>query len=261
MKRFKAVLTLMAVVFTGCYSTYDPYYYDYAYYDPYYYGYDSYYAYSWVDPYGTYYYSDPTTQAIDLNAAAASIAGRANTYFTPAGCAVATSSGPMVNYTFTNCDGAFGLMSVSGTAQLTLSESNGQLGFTANSTDLNAGGHPYILDLNGTATRAGTQRQVAMTSHSRASDQVDSRDAQMTVTWEEGSGCVTMNGQGGSTRGGMTTNSTITDYRRCANQCPTAGKVSVEGPSGVFTTEFNGSSTVEVKAPNGHTKNYDLKCQ
>jgi hypothetical protein len=260
MKRFMAMVAFLGAASIGCYSTYDPYYSDYAYYDPYYYGYDSYYTYSYIDPYGVYYYSTPTTQAIDLNAAAASIADRANTYYTPAGCAMATASGPSVSYTFNNCDGAFGMKSVSGAAKLDLSESNGQLGFTASSTDLTVDGHPYLLDLNGTATRAGTQRSVTMTSHSRATDQVDSRDANITMTWEQGSGCVTLNGQGGSTRGDKTTTSTITNYQRCMNQCPTAGKVTVEAKGDVFTTEFNGTSTAVVKAPNGDTKNYDLKC-
>lgn len=261
MKRLMAMVGFLAVAITGCYSTYDPYYYDYAYYDPYYYGDDAYYAYTWVDPYGVYYYSTPTAQAIDLNAAAAAIANRANTYYTPAGCAVATASGPSVSYTFNNCDGAFGLMSVSGSVKLDLSESNGQLGFAASSTDLSVDGRPYVLDLSGTATQAGTQRSVTMTSHSRATDQVDSRDAQMTITWEQGTECVTINGQGGSTRGDLTTTSTITNYQRCMNQCPTAGKVTVEAKGDVFTTEFNGTSTAVVRAPNGDTKNYDLKCQ
>lgn len=262
MKRFKAVVSLLAVAMTGCYTTYDPYYYDYAYYDPYWYGYDAYYAYSWVDPYGVYYYSAPhaAQNSIDLNAAAAEIANRAGTFFTPAGCASATASGATVNYNFNNCEGAFGLRSVSGAAQLQLSQSNGQLAFTASSTDLTAGGAPFILDLSGTATRSGTQRVVTMTSHSRDPNRVDSRNEQITMTWEQGSGCVTLNGQGSSNRDDMVTTSTITNYQRCENQCPTAGKVTVDGKDGTFTTEFNGTSTVTVTDPNGDTKNYQLQC-
>jgi hypothetical protein len=261
MKRLRAMASLFVMAMTGCYTAYDPYYYDYAYYDPYYYGYDAYYAYSWVDPYGVYYFSaPPTAQVIDLNAAAKAIADRAGTYYTPAGCAVATASGSTVSYTFNNCEGAFGLRSVSGAMMLELSESNGQLAFSATSTDLTVDGHPYTLDLNGTATRAGTQRSVTMRSQSRSPGQVDTRDEQVTMTWEQGSGCVTMNGQGGSTRGDKVTTSTVTNYQRCTNQCPTAGKVTVDGEDGVFTTEFNGTSTVEVTAPDGDKRKYDLQC-
>jgi hypothetical protein len=262
MKRLKAMVSLFAVAMGGCYTTYDPYYYDYAYYDPYWYGYDAYYAYGWVDPYGVYYYSDRTAQqAIDVNAAAAAIASRASTYYTPAGCAMATASGSTVSYTFDNCEGSYGLAGVSGAVKLELSENNGQLAFAATSTDLTAGGHPFILDVSGTATRAGDQRTVTMTSHSRAPDLTDSRDVQLTMTWEQGSGCVTLNGQGGSTRSDKTTTSTIADYRRCVGQCPSSGKVTVDGADGVFTMDFNGSDTAAVKAPNGKTKNYTIQCQ
>jgi hypothetical protein len=145
--------------------------------------------------------------------------------------------------------------------QLSLSESNGQLVLTGTSTNLTVDGRPYIFDLSATATRAGTQRMVTMRSRSRSPDQVDSRDTQITMNWEQGSGCVTLNGQGGSTRDDITTTSTITGFQRCGKQCPSAGKVTVDGKSGVFTAEFNGSSTVEVKAPNGDAKSYQFQCE
>jgi len=262
MNRLKAAMvSLFAVGMWGCYDTYDPYYYDYSYYDPYYYAYDAYYAYGWVDPYGIYYYSDPTAQVIDLNAAAAAIASRASTYYTPAGCVMATASGSTVSYTFDDCEGSYGLTGVSGAVKLELSESNGQLAFTATSSDLTVAGEPFILDMDGTATSAGNQRTVTVRSRSRAPSQVDSRDVQMTMTWEAGTGCVTLNGSGGSTRGDITTTSTITGYHRCAGQCPDSGKVTVDSKDGVFTTEFDGSDTAVVRAPNGDTKNFGLQCQ
>jgi hypothetical protein len=165
-----------------------------------------------------------------------------------------------VDYTFNGCEGGFGLVGVSGAVKLELSESAGQLAFKATSTDLNADGRPYIVDVDGTATRAGNERTVTMRSRSRAPDLVDSRNVQTTMTWEQGTGCVTLNGQGGSTSGDKTVTSTITDYRRCENACPTSGRVTVDGEEGVFTTEFDGSSTATVRAPNGDTKDYDLKC-
>jgi hypothetical protein len=262
MKRLKALVSLLAVVVGGCYSTYDPYYYDYAYYDPYYYGYDAYYAYGWYDPYGVYYYStDPSAQVIDTEAAAKAIASRAPSFYTPAGCVTATATGSTVDYVYNGCEGEYGMVGVSGNVKLELSETAGQLAFSATSTDLTVGGRPYILDVDGTATSAGNQRTVTMRSRSRAPDVVDARNVQTTTTWEQGTGCVTINGQGGSTRGDKTVTATLTDYRRCQDQCPTAGRVTVDGEDGVFTAEFNGSSTATVRAPNGDTKDYDLQCQ
>lgn len=261
MKRFKAMVSLLAVAMGGCSSTYDDYYYDYAYYDSYWYGYDVYYAYTWVDPYGVYYFSaPPSSQAVDLNAAATAIASRAGTYFTPSGCVVATATGSTVDYTFNACQGAFGLRTVSGAVKLELSQSEDQLGFAATSTNLTVDGNPFILDLSGTATRADNQRSVMLTSRSRAPERTDSREEKVTITWEQGSGCVTMNGQGSSTRGSATTTTTISNYQRCVDQCPTSGTVSVDGKDGTFSGEFDGSSTFWVTAPDGTMHKYDLNC-
>jgi hypothetical protein len=262
MKRFKALVALLfAVVMPGCYTYYPPYYYDYAYYDPYWYGYDAYYVYSWVDPYGVYYFSSPTAQVIDLNAAATAIASRADTYFTPAGCAGATASGSTVNYNFNNCTAGFGVTSVSGQVRLELAENNGQLVLTATSTNLTIGGHPFILDLTATATRSGNERTVTILSHSRAPEQTDTREAQITMNWVQGSGCVTLNGQSTSRRDDQSTTSTVSGLQRCTNQCPSAGTVTVVTNSGTFSTVFDGSSSIEVTDPNGDTKTYELQCQ
>ena len=124
------------------------------------------------------------------------------------------ASGSTVSYTFNNCDGGYGLTSINGSVKLELADSNGQLTLTATSTDLMVGGNPFILDMSGTATATGTQRTVTVTSHSRAPGQTDSRDVQFTMTWDQGTGCATLNGSGSSARGDRTTTSTITDTER-----------------------------------------------
>lgn len=263
MKRLLSKLGLVLLALSGCYGSYyyDPYYYDYVYYDPYWYGYDAAYAYTWVDPYGVYYFAQTST--IDLNAAAGQIAARAGTYFTPAGCLTATASGTTVQYTFSQCSGGFGLKTITGSATVALSEDDGQLVLTASSSDLRIDGEPFILDLTATASRAGAQRTVTINSRSRAPDQVDSREALSTLTWEQGSGCYEMNGQGGSTRGDLSATSTVTGYRRCTNSstCPSAGEVTVQGPGGAFSAAFDGSGNLQVSAPDGSGRRYDLQCQ
>ncbi len=111
-----------------------------------------------------------------------------------------------------------------------------------------------------TPTSRSLKRAVTMTSRSHSPDLVDSRNEQISMNWEQGSGCVTLNGQGGSTRGGLTTTATLTGVQRCENQCPSAGKVTVESKNGVFSTEFNGTSSVNVTDPDGETKRYELNC-
>jgi hypothetical protein len=268
-KRLLGIVGAVWGILTGCASTsdpyyYDTYYYDYGYYDSYYYGYDASYVYGWYDPYGYYYYSrggQSQAAVTDLNAAATAIAQRAPNYFTPSGCVTATASGASVTYQFSSCTPQFGSRPISGTATLNLSQSSNQLTFTASSTDLTIDGKPFILDLTATATTSGTQRVLTINSKSRRPDQVDARQTQGTITWEQGSGCIVVNAQGTSTRGDKNVKSTIADVQVCKGQCPTAGTITVESSSGTFTGTFDGGSDVMVTAPDGQQKTYDLQCQ
>ncbi len=263
MKRLLTLLASLGVMLTGCYSSYDPYYYDYAYYDPYYYGYDTAYAYSWYDPYGVYYFSSiaqAQTATIDVNAAAASIASRAPSYFSPSGCATATPSGARVTYTFSNCDGPYGGRNINGTVNVDLSQANGQLTFTGTSSDLNIDGKPFTFETTAVGTANGAQRTLNITSKSRFPDQVQSRETQGTLTWQQGSGCTELNSQSTSTVSGATVNSTITGLKRCIGQCPTAGTVRVDSPDGPFNATFDGSSTIRVIDPRNESKDFDMQC-
>lgn len=266
MKRTKwALLSLALGASLGCDTTYDPYYYDDAYYDPYYGAYDAAWGYAWVDPvYSTWYLSLPILPQqgnMDPNAAAAQLASNANTAFTPAGCATATATGGTVNYTFNNCTAQIALTQISGNVQVVLSNNNGQLVATASSTNLTINGEPYNLSLQASASPPqGDQRQVNITSTSFSPNHLDSRSSQSTVTWVGGSGCVTVNSTSQTTRGSLSATSTVSNFQRCDHQCPTAGTVSVDTTEGTFTTTFNGSNTVQVVAPNGNTKSFNINC-
>lgn len=264
MKRILGWLAVATVALTGCYDDADPYYYDYAYYDPYYYWYDASYAYSWYDPYGVYYFAATgQTQAstIDLTAAASSIATRAAAYYTPSGCVTATPAGASVTFVYDGCTTAFDRRTVSGTVVLNLAQENEQLRFTANSSDLVVGGRPLILELSAAATAAGTQRAVTLESKTRHPDATDSRQTLGTLTWEQGSDCITINAQGSSTRGELTSRSTISNLQRCGTQCPSAGTVTVDSPDGVLTANFAGEGDVRVQGPNGGDERvFDLQC-
>ncbi len=260
---------LAMLLSAGCWDStaavYDPYYYDYGYYDAYYYSYDTAYAYTWVDPIYDDFYAFAVTPApttpFDATAAAAKIASTANTYYLPAGCAQATSSGGTVSYAFNNCSGPGGLVGLNGNVTLTLSSSQSQLSFSATSSGLSINGDPYNLNLQGTGTQAGTQRVLTLTSGSFSPSRLDSRSATATASWTKGSGCFTVNGQSQSTRGDKSATATLTDYNRCTNQCPTSGTVTVETSSGVFTANFDGGATTQVSGPNGSAQTYDLRCQ
>lgn len=267
MKRLKGALGILSLVAAGlgCSSTYDPYYYDYAYYDPYYGAYDAAWAYAWVDPvYGYWYYSLPVqVQSLpaDPNAAAAQLAASANNTFTPAGCATATATGATVNYTFNNCSAPVALQQISGNVQVVLADNQGQLSATANSNNLTINGEPFNLSMQITgAPPNGNQRTVTVTSNSFSPNRFDSRKSQSTITWVTGSGCITLDSQSTSTRGGLSATSNVAGFQRCDQQCPTAGTVTVQSSEGTFTSTFNGSNELKVTAPNGNVKTYPLNC-
>jgi hypothetical protein len=264
MKRLMLMLQCwFAVVATGCAAAYyDPYYYDYTYYDPYYSYYDAYYAYTWVDPwYDTYYFAvtPGTSAAVDLNDAASRIAAGAATYYTPGGCAVSTASGATVTTTFNACEGVGG--KISGTTVLTLAQNQGQTGFSATSSGLTINGEPFNLDLQGTITSTSSQRVVKLTSKSHSPQRLDSRQAESTLTWDKGTSCLSVNGTSSSSRGGQSATATLSDFRRCVGQCPTSGTMTVQAPSGTFSTTFDGSEQVRVNGPDGSTRDLTLTCR
>ncbi len=139
--------------------------------------------------------------------------------------------------------------------------SRGQPAATASSNNLTINGEPYTrsLQISG-APPPGDQRQVTVTSRSFSPAHLDSRMTEGTVTWVEGSGCITVDDQTQSTRGSLSSTSTVSGDQRRAHQCPSAGTVRVEASEGAFTTTFNGSSTVQVTAPNGDNKSFNLDC-
>ena len=264
MGKRRLALAVFVLSMSNCYvATYDPYYYDYAYYDPYYYGYDGYWGYTWIDPYGVYYYSQAgagTAQALDVNAAASAIAARASSYFHPSDCVSATATGATVSYRFSNCAGDFGIQSMSGTATLTVSNPDGQIVLHGTSSDLTINGRPYVLDLTTTAKLDGSERIATFSSSSRSPDLFQSRHAEGTITWQQGSFCIDDDGSGSSARGKLNSTAKLSLYRRCGTSCPSSGKVTVDGPSGTFTGTFNGTPSFVVTAPNGDEKTYTLQC-
>lgn len=246
----------------------EAYYSDVVYYDPYWYTYDAALSYTWVDPWGVTYFeaaseidsASARPTKVDLAALATGIANVATTRFTPAGCASAAASGATVEMDFADCRGPLALGSISGHLTVALSESNGQVTLTSTSRDLTVNDSPFVIDSVATITSAGTQRSLSVVSRSRSTQRVDSRDAQFTVTWTQGSGCVDVNGQSSTARGDRTATSTLQGYRRCANECPTAGTLTVVSEGRQYTATFDGSNSLHVTLPDGDTTTVPLGC-
>lgn len=272
MRKFIKALWMGALL-TGCGSAYyDPYYYDTAYYDPYYSDYDAASAYAYVDPYGAVYTYETVSSAakkaspkvglaIDLEGVADGIVTATPARYSPAGCATATASGTSVTIAYANCTGPQGLGALNGSVTTQLSESNGQLVLTSTSDNFTVDGDPFIVDSVTTVTSVGGQRSASVVSQSRNPDRTDSRNFETTVTWQQGSNCVEVNGAGTSTRDGRTANTTITGYQRCFGECPSAGTIKVTDGDKTVTTTFDGTNQLKIDAKDGDSKTIDLVCQ
>jgi hypothetical protein len=246
----------------GCVATTDPYYYDSVYYDPYYYMYDYSYAYGWYDPYGYYYFSPKEKAAAraDLAAAATAIAARAPNYYDPASCVTATASGTTVRFTYAGCTARFANRSISGGLTLSLSQDQDTLIFGALSDNLTVGGEPMVVDFTARGTTNGTARTLTIDSRSRIPSIADSRSSQATLTWEANSDCIDLSSTSTSSRGDITTTSTISNLHQCRGQCPSAGTVTGEGEEGTFSATFDGTNQLTVQSSNQGDRTFDLPC-
>ena len=121
-------------------------------------------------------------------------------------------------------------------------------------------GAPFIVDSVATATRAGTRREVTIVTRSHAPDRTDSRQAQLTAAWEQGSGCVELNGTSSTRRGDLSTTSTLAGYKKCTGQCPSAGTITVVAGGGTYRATFDGSERLQITLANGDTRSRDLQC-
>ncbi len=192
---------------------------------------------------------DPVTAATTPEAAATMAATAASTYYQPAGCVVATTSGATATYQFTSCRGPYGLVNVNGslTARYVARTATGWTvqvtgALQANSTTLRP-------DVTATVSSAGATRTATMTlaggGTGRRGVEYTNRGT-YTATWD--GTCFGINGSVTSTSssaGAVTF--TASNYRRCRGACPDAGGVvSVSGESGTVTVTYSGGATAMV---------------
>ena len=157
---------------------------------------------------------------------------------------------------------AFTVDCVGATASgITLSRAGEQLRFEVRSSQLTIDDDFFILDFDGAASTTGTTRLVTFESRSRMTDQVDARASTGTITWEQGTPCVTIDAQSESSKDELTFSSSLVGFRQCAGACPSAGDVTVQGEKGVFAGTFDGSDELRVLAPNGGDRSYGLQCR
>jgi hypothetical protein len=208
--------------------------------------------------------TDPTKAAGELGAP---------TKLWPAGC-VTRAKDPtnpnVVDVTFNDCIGPFGLVHLNGTEIVTFSPgSNGALHVNITGKDLTANGKPITYSADADVTFSGAQRNVVWHgSWTRTTEKglTVAHTSDLTIDVDTSAGCSTSNGTAQTTVESRGVNTTITGYEVCrdstgAIDCPTGSVTHTGKLSGkTVTIKFDGSDVADVTGPAGHTFDVPLIC-
>jgi len=197
----------------------------------------------------------------DPVAAANTIAASATTYYSPASCVTAISTGPTATLKLNSCNGPVGLTELNGTVTATFNTGGSGPQFTLTSSDLEISGVPYTLNATGIISDSNNTRTVTLNSMSVRSNASTTRSWQGTISWTKGNPCLTVNGTGTQLLNNTTYATTMNGYERCSGQCPTAGTLTSSGPNGgTATITFNNSATPGFTDSNGTNGAISISC-
>lgn len=208
--------------------------------------------------------NDVTNGAVGAEMAATVAAQNTAAAFQPAGCVQSTAMGATVNYTFTNCTGAYGLVNVSGTLRATFSNVTPTGRTIAVTGELTA--NRITLRPNATAqvTFMGSDRFATVTlmgGGSTARPSTFTHSGTYMTSWDGTclglSGRVTSTGSGG---GAVTVD--VSSYRRCRTGCPVAGgRITVSSARGAAVSlQYNGGASATLTGSRGRSTNVTLYC-
>jgi hypothetical protein len=191
----------------------------------------------------------------------------------PAGC-VTEAKDPtnpaVVDVTFTDCTGPFGLVHLDGELIVTLSAgAGGALNAQIAGDDLTANGHAIDFDATARITVSGATRTVDWQGNWTATDDKGdtlAHTSNLTIVVDTSTSCVTENGTAVTTVAKRVVDTTITGFEVCRDAdgtagCPT-GKVEHVGKTSgkTVTVDFNGSDEAAVTGPEGYTFDVPLVC-
>ncbi|PZR06579.1 MAG: hypothetical protein DI536_29920 [Archangium gephyra] len=201
-----------------------------------------------------------TTGTPEDLAAAAETRVKAN--MQPSSCLTTTTAGATTTYVFNNCTGRYGLVTMTGTVTATYSRPSSDVvrvliestGFKANDATLN-------LKATVDATQQGSVKRAEIASETSGTGprgNTVSREGDYTVTWDEATECITLDGTTGSTR---VTSTTVSGFRKCKAQCPSSGTIVHSGARGrEVTLTYDGSANAAWSTSGGRSGTVALRC-
>jgi hypothetical protein len=204
--------------------------------------------------------------AMTAEQAAAAAAARAKARFSPDGCVTATVEGVKVTYLLTDCTGPYGLIHVSGTIVGTFSLVQGGVQVDLKGTELAVNRATMDLDALATLLVSGPARELTVESSSRG---VGPRGNSIThagsyvVTWDVEAACMTLEGSWQTQIGARTWWTEVTDFARCAGECPQAGGRIVHYRAirdVTVTVDFDGTAAAQWQTSRGRSGTVNLFC-
>jgi hypothetical protein len=193
----------------------------------------------------------------------------------PAGCltrAKDPTNPNVVDLTFNDCTGPFGLVHINGEVIVTFSKDAASGALVAQHTgqNLSINGHPVSFSGTANITVSGTTRNVqwdgAWTRVDLAGDTV-AHTSSLTIVVDTAAKCRTSNGSAQTTVGDREVDSTIQNYEICENPdgseaCPKSGTIIHDHKltGRTVTVTFDGSNEATFTGPNGGTVKVEMVC-
>jgi hypothetical protein len=215
--------------------------------------------------------SDMASCSLSIDALEDASIAKLQQNMSPQGCFSATKSGDSVAYTFNQCTGKRGLVTVTGTVNVAYAL-NTDCSITAHGTGQGIQANKATLNLDATATYskdASTGLVTAVvnthTNGTGARGITFDHQGSYTVT-HDADDCYTLDGQWStdwnSSKGTATTSTTASGLKKCANSCPASGgEIVHHGFLGrVITVTLDGSDAAKWSCSNGKSGTVDLQC-
>jgi hypothetical protein len=189
-------------------------------------------------------------QSVATSADTVTTTGNVGAWYQPAGCIQATidKTAGTATYVFDACTGPLGLVSLTGTVDVTWTMMNGSLtvNYTAQNFKIN---RSTIDDWQATAvvTASGNARHMtwsATLDGTTARGRTFTRTNHKVIDWTVDQPCITVSGSSEGTVSGVDLKATIDSFSRCAGECPQSG-------SEITVTNVTDGDTLDIKYGGG----------
>ncbi|MFO0675715.1 MAG: hypothetical protein U0169_04230 [Polyangiaceae bacterium] len=198
-------------------------------------------------------------------------------FYQPAGCITSTLEGTSnerkATHVFDGCKGPFGLVSYTGTVVSTWKRDEGTLRVTHKAENFAINGAKVSFESQVTYSKAGTvwqRTRQGQSSGTTAKGKTFTHAANFTLAYDEGTKCLTRNGQAESTLGGRAWTKKVTGVEVCGwglSLCPKKGTVELtraktSGEEEVkLTVDYEGGEATRVKIGTGRVVKRALVCK